>query len=249
MVRTAAHRPVAVLDQDRRRHHRHFCQAPARRRSASRIGGIADLGRSRLGLAKEATTRLRHAKFNQEVAPEEIRRTLAQIIEPFLQLVERPLVLDPAQAHRHSGGRRQRQRQDHDHRQAREAVRDEGKSVVLAAGDTFRAAAVEQLKIWASAPGAGGGGTGRRRPCRAGVRGAGESAARRRRRAADRHRGPPPQQGRPDRPNCKESSACSRSSIDARRTRCCWCSTPRSAKPRSQQHPHLPRSDRHHRRS
>src|SRR3546814_16513792 len=27
-------------------------------------------------------------------------------------------------------------------------LRDEGKSVMLAAGDTFRAAAVEQLKIW-----------------------------------------------------------------------------------------------------
>ena len=27
-------------------------------------------------------------------------------------------------------------------------LRDEGRSVVLAAGDTFRAAAIEQLKIW-----------------------------------------------------------------------------------------------------
>src|SRR3546814_6638125 len=33
-------------------------------------------------------------------------------------------------------------------------LRDEGKSVMLAAGDTFRAAAVEQLKIWGERTGA-----------------------------------------------------------------------------------------------
>jgi fused signal recognition particle receptor len=43
---------------------------------------------------------------------------------------------------------RQRQRQDHHHRQARPSVQGEGKKVMLAAGDTFRAAAVEQLKVW-----------------------------------------------------------------------------------------------------
>jgi fused signal recognition particle receptor len=33
-------------------------------------------------------------------------------------------------------------------------LRDEGKSVLLAAGDTFRAAAIEQLKVWAERAGA-----------------------------------------------------------------------------------------------
>jgi len=33
--------------------------------------------------------------------------------------------------------------------------RDDGKSVMLAAGDTFRAAAIEQLKVWAERTGAG----------------------------------------------------------------------------------------------
>ncbi len=106
----------------------------------------ADLG---WGLAKEATTRLRHAKFNQEVAPEEIRRTLAQIIEPFLQPVERPLVLDPARkptvilvVGANGSGKTTTIGK------LAKLFHDEGKSVVLAAGDTFRAAAVEQLKIW-----------------------------------------------------------------------------------------------------
>ena len=106
----------------------------------------ADLG---WGLAREATQRLRHGKFNQEVSPEEIREALAEIIVPFLEPVELPLVLDPANkpsvilvvGANGSGktttiGKLARR------------YRDEGKSVMLAAGDTFRAAAVEQLQIW-----------------------------------------------------------------------------------------------------
>ena len=112
----------------------------------------ADLG---WGLAKEATQRLRHAKFNQEVSPEEVRRTLAQIIEPFLEPVERPFALDPQRkpnvvlvvGANGSGktttiGKLAR------------LFRDEGKSVLLVAGDTFRAAAVEQLKVWGERAGA-----------------------------------------------------------------------------------------------
>ena len=84
----------------------------------------ADLG---WGLAKEATTRLRHAKFNQEVSPDEIRETLAQIIEPFLLPVEQTFdARSRQQADRHSGGRRQWQRQDHDHRQAGQALSRRG---------------------------------------------------------------------------------------------------------------------------
>jgi fused signal recognition particle receptor len=121
----------------------------------------ADLG---WGLAKEATTRLRHAKFNQQVSPEEIRATLAQIIEPFLQPVEQPFVLDPANkptvilvVGANGSGKTTTIGK------LAKFFRDEGKNVLLAAGDTFRAAAVEQLKIWgeragvpvmAAAPGA-----------------------------------------------------------------------------------------------
>ena len=47
------------------------------------------------------------------------------------------------------GGGRQRVGQDHVDRQAGASVRGQGQHVVLGAGDTFRAAAVEQLTIWA----------------------------------------------------------------------------------------------------
>jgi fused signal recognition particle receptor len=106
----------------------------------------ADLG---WGLAKEATTRLRHAKFNQEVSPQEIREALARTIEPFLQPVEQKLMLDPANRPHvilvvgaNGSGKTTTIGK------LAKLYRDEGKSVVLAAGDTFRAAAVEQLKIW-----------------------------------------------------------------------------------------------------
>ncbi len=49
---------------------------------------------------------------------------------------------------RDSDGRRQRRRQDHHHRQTGAPPQAQGKSVMLAAGDTFRAAAVEQLQVW-----------------------------------------------------------------------------------------------------
>ena len=44
--------------------------------------------------------------------------------------------------------------QDHDHRQARGGVAARGRSVLLCAADTFRAAAVEQLEVWAERAGA-----------------------------------------------------------------------------------------------
>ncbi|MCK7514599.1 MAG: hypothetical protein MZV70_68455 [Desulfobacterales bacterium] len=58
-------------------------------------------------------------------------------------------------AARHHGGGGQRRRQDHHHRQARRAVcRRRPESVLIAAADTFRAAAVDQLAIWAERAGA-----------------------------------------------------------------------------------------------
>ena len=106
----------------------------------------ADLG---VGLAGEVTESLRRTRFNQEVEPEEVRSTLAEEIIKRLALVTKPLA--PGGAARPfvvlvvgvngSGktttiGKLAKQ------------WRDEGHSVLLAAGDTFRAAAVEQLKIW-----------------------------------------------------------------------------------------------------
>jgi fused signal recognition particle receptor len=106
----------------------------------------ADLG---VALAEEVTARLRRTRFNQAVAPEEIRAALAEEVAKSLALVERPLKLDPAikplvvlvvgvngSGKTTTIGKLAKQ------------YRDAGKKVVMAAGDTFRAAAVEQLRIW-----------------------------------------------------------------------------------------------------
>jgi fused signal recognition particle receptor len=112
----------------------------------------ADLG---VALASEVTETLRRTRFDQEIAPEEIRATLAEEIARRLAPAEKPLALDPARRPfvvlvvgvNGSGktttiGKLAKQ------------LRDDGRSVLLAAGDTFRAAAVEQLKIWGERTGA-----------------------------------------------------------------------------------------------
>jgi fused signal recognition particle receptor len=106
----------------------------------------ADLG---VGLASEAAETLRRTRFNQEVEPEEIRASLAEDIARRLEPAAKPLAIDHTALPfvmlvvgvNGSGktttiGKLAKQ------------FRENGWSVLLAAGDTFRAAAVEQLKIW-----------------------------------------------------------------------------------------------------
>ena len=112
----------------------------------------ADLG---VHLAEEVAARLRRTRFNQEVTAEEIRAALAEEVAKSLALVDRPFALDPASKPmvvlvvgvNGSGktttiGKLAKQ------------YRDAGKQVMLAAGDTFRAAAVEQLRVWGERTGA-----------------------------------------------------------------------------------------------
>jgi len=106
----------------------------------------ADLG---VTLAGEVTETLRRTRYDQEIAPEEIRAVLADEVARRLEPVQKPLPLDAAKKPfvvlvvgvNGSGktttiGKLAKQ------------LRDEGRAVMMAAGDTFRAAAVEQLKIW-----------------------------------------------------------------------------------------------------
>jgi fused signal recognition particle receptor len=106
----------------------------------------ADLG---LGLAQQITERLKSTRFNQEVSSEEIRATLAESIVTALKPTEQPLAIDAA--HKpfvllvigvNGSGKTTTIGK------LAKLYGDAGKKVVLAAGDTFRAAAVEQLKIW-----------------------------------------------------------------------------------------------------
>jgi len=106
----------------------------------------SDMG---IGVAGEVVEALRKTRFNQEVSPDEIRAALAEEVIRLIERVMKPLRLDPAKRPfailvvgvNGSGktttiGKLAKQ------------YRDAGKSVLLAAGDTFRAAAVEQLEIW-----------------------------------------------------------------------------------------------------
>jgi fused signal recognition particle receptor len=112
----------------------------------------ADLG---LAVAHKITDGLRRTRFNQEASPEEIRATLAEGITDILRPVERPLTLDPAikpfvilVVGVNGSGKTTTIGK------LAKSYADAGKKVVIAAGDTFRAAAVEQLKIWGERAGA-----------------------------------------------------------------------------------------------
>jgi fused signal recognition particle receptor len=111
----------------------------------------ADLGAT---LAGELAGRLRRTRFNQEVSAEEIRGALAEEVTKSLSLVERPLRIDAAHPFAilvvgvNGSGKTTTIGK------LAELYREAGKKVILAAGDTFRAAAVEQLAIWGERTGA-----------------------------------------------------------------------------------------------
>ena len=112
----------------------------------------ADLG---LDMAIRITEEVARGRYNKEIAPEEVRAVLGAEVANVLEPMARPLELDSANkphvilvvgvngtgktttigklSHQFAG---------------------DGKSVVIAAGDTFRAAAIDQLKIWGDRTGA-----------------------------------------------------------------------------------------------
>ena len=113
----------------------------------------ADLGPP---MAAHVIERLRRTKFGRDVTAEEIREALAEGVAEVLAPLARPILPDSAPKPfvvlvvgvngtgktTTIGKLAQR-------------FRAEGKRVLLAAGDTFRAAAIEQLTIWAERTGAG----------------------------------------------------------------------------------------------
>jgi fused signal recognition particle receptor len=107
------------------------------------------------GVAGEVVERLRGSRFNQEIAPEEVREALADEVVKLIEWVQKPLRIDldkkpfvilvigvNGSGKTTTIGKLAKQ------------YRDAGKTVILAAGDTFRAAAVEQLQIWGERAGA-----------------------------------------------------------------------------------------------
>ena len=112
----------------------------------------ADLGPA---VARRIIRAFRGSRFGAEVTDAEVRTALAQEIAVILQPVAHPLKLDPSR---------------HPHVVLMVGVngtgktttigklalqyKSEGRKAVLVAGDTFRAAAVEQLQIWGERTGA-----------------------------------------------------------------------------------------------
>ncbi len=106
----------------------------------------SDMG---VGVAGEVAEALRRTRFNQQVSPEEVRTALAEQVIRLIEPVTRPLRIDRGRKPfvilvigvNGSG-------KTTTIAKLAKQYRDEGMRVVLAAGDTFRAAAVEQLQIW-----------------------------------------------------------------------------------------------------
>lgn len=112
----------------------------------------ADLG---IETATAITETLRRDRFDKDVSGDDVRAVLAAEIEHVLAPVARPLVLDPS--HKpfvilmigvNGSGKTTTIGK------LAQKLSAEGKSVMLAAGDTFRAAAIEQLQVWGQRTGA-----------------------------------------------------------------------------------------------
>ncbi|HNS85768.1 MAG TPA: signal recognition particle-docking protein FtsY [Parvularculaceae bacterium] len=109
--------------------------------------GVAAAGRVREALARD--------RFNKEASDEEVRDALAGVVADSLKDREVPLLIDPA--HRphvilmvgvNGAGKTTTIGK------LAQKFRRDGRKVMLAAGDTFRAAAVEQLRVWGERTGA-----------------------------------------------------------------------------------------------
>jgi fused signal recognition particle receptor len=106
----------------------------------------SDMG---VGVSAEVTEALRKSRFNQEVSPEEVRGALAEQVIRLVEPVMKPLRLDLDRkpfvilvVGVNGSGKTTTIAK------LAKQYRDAGHEVVLAAGDTFRAAGVEQLQIW-----------------------------------------------------------------------------------------------------
>jgi fused signal recognition particle receptor len=145
------------------------------KRSSSALGGaIADLAKRpldattiediedeliRADLGIETSARiaetLSQGRFSTSISAEELKEVVASEVEKTLAGLARPLAIDTAKrpfvilvAGVNGSGKTTTIGK------LAARLRREGRTVMLAAGDTFRAAAIEQLKIWADRTGA-----------------------------------------------------------------------------------------------
>ena len=108
----------------------------------------ADLG---IGPATRIREAISKGRYEKGIDPDEVKRLLAEEVERTLAPVARPLIVDAAKKPfvilvigvNGSG-------KTTTIGKLAAKFADEGRKVTLAAGDTFRAAAIEQLRIWAT---------------------------------------------------------------------------------------------------
>jgi fused signal recognition particle receptor len=112
----------------------------------------ADLGAP---MAARLVQGLAKSRFGRDVTGEEVRAAFAEEIARVLEPAARPLALDPAKkpfviltVGVNGAGKTTTIGK------LAQFYKDQGLRLTLAAGDTFRAAAVEQLKVWAARTGA-----------------------------------------------------------------------------------------------
>lgn len=106
----------------------------------------ADLG---VDVAARIAGAIGKGRFDREIAPDEVKQVLAEEVEKILSPVARPLVVDETKkpfvimlVGVNGSGKTTTIGK------LASKFRAEGRSMTLAAGDTFRAAAIEQLKVW-----------------------------------------------------------------------------------------------------
>jgi len=124
-----------------------------RRLDAASLDDLEDvLIQADLGLAAAARIRdtIARGRYEKGIEPDEVKRILADEVERALDPVARPLVVDPDRrpfvilvVGVNGSGKTTTIGK------LAAKFRAEGKAVLLAAGDTFRAAAIEQLGVWA----------------------------------------------------------------------------------------------------
>src|SRR4051794_33673374 len=110
----------------------------------------ADFG---IDVADRTITALREGRFEKTISPEELQDLLAAEIEKVMTPVAKPLEIAARPFVILVAGVNGSGKTTTIGKLAAR-FRSEGKSVMLVAGDTFRAAAIDQLKIWAERTGA-----------------------------------------------------------------------------------------------
>ena len=108
-----------------------------------------------LDMAASVTGQLRQDRFDRDITTDEVRAVLAAEVRKVLEPVAKPLVLEPGArpfviliVGVNGSGKTTTIGK------LSSLYRTQGKKVMLAAGDTFRAAAIEQLQVWGERTGA-----------------------------------------------------------------------------------------------